>query len=258
MKKMLILLSVVVASILVSCENENVTKLKSEIEAANKQCPMNMGMMGDILSVKYDEKAKEVQMYYSINEDIVSIEALTNSEQMVMKSMRLSVSRNQAKEMLILIVDAGAGLSVTYKSASTGKTFKVSLTSDDLKEVCDNPMSEMEINQMWLENSIAIENARCPYLVDEGMEMVQAYDDGTNIICACRIDEDMYDFSILAYSLSEIKQNTIEMFDDPLMKRALGVIHLLGKGFVLRYCGDTSAKTFDITFTNEEIGMYLQ
>ena len=127
MKKMLILLSVVVASILVSCENENVAKLKSEIEAANEQCPMNMGMMGDILSLKYDEKAKEVQMYCSINGDLVSIEALTNNEQMVIKSMRLSVSGNQSSEMLKLIVDAGAGLSVTYKMPHQEKHLRLLL-----------------------------------------------------------------------------------------------------------------------------------
>lgn len=259
MKKVLTILSMLVILLgFSSCENQNVTKLKREIEAADKQCPVNMGMMGDMLSLKYDDNAKEVQLYFSLHDDMMSIDALRNNENMALQSMKLSFSRGESKEMLKQMINAGAGLTITYKSAATGKTFKVKLSLDDLKDIKDNPMSDSEINRLLLDNQLAMENARCPYIVDEGMEMVKAYDDGDNIVYACRIDEDMYDISALKYAQSEIKSNMRDIFKDPLMKKELGLIHSLGKGFTYRYYGESSGQSVDITFSNAELSRYAK
>lgn len=259
MKKLLLILSMFAVMVcFTSCENENVKRLKREIEAADKQCPVNMGMMGDMLSMKYDEKAKEVQLYFSLHDDMLSIEALKNNEQMALQSMKLSFSKGESREMLKQMIKAGAGLSITYKSASTGKSFKVNLSLDDLKEIRDTPLTDEEINKMLLDNQLAMENSRCPYLVDEGMEMVKVYDDGANIVYACRIDEDMYDISALKYAQDEIKQNMKEIFKDPLMKKQLGIIKSLDKGFVYHYYGDTSGESVDIVFSNDELSRYLR
>lgn len=260
MKKLLFFLSIVAVILCVTltgCENENVKTLKREIEAADEQCPVNMGMMGDMLSMKYDEKTKEVQVYFSMHEDMLSIEALKNNEQMALQSMKLSFSKREQKELLDLMIKAESGLSVIYKSASTGQTFKVNLSVDDLKEIRDNPMTDEEINKMLLENLLAIENSICPHVVDEGLEMVKAYDDGENIVYACRVDEDMYDISALKYAQDEIKQNMREMFNDPSMKKELGIIKSLDKGFVYHYYGETSGESVDIVFTNDELNRYL-
>lgn len=89
-----------------SCENENVKKLKREIEATDNQCPYNMGMLGDILSLKYDEKAKDVQMYFLLNNDLLSIETLENNEQTALQSMKLSFSKGESREMLELMINS--------------------------------------------------------------------------------------------------------------------------------------------------------
>lgn len=240
-----------------SCENENEKRLKREIKAADSQCPANMGMMGDMLSVKYDEKAKDVLVYFSINEEIVSIEALKNNEQMTLQSTKLSFSKGESREMLRDMINAGASLSIIYKSASTGKNFKVHLSLDDLKEIEQSPMTERDVNKLLIENQLAIENSRCPYIIDEGMEMVKAYDDGANIVYDCRIDEDLYDMSSLKYAQAEIKQNMKDIFKDPLMKKSFNTIKSLGKGLIYHYYGDTSGESIDIAFTNAELNRYL-
>ena len=53
-----------------SCEDANVTKLKKEVAVANASCPINMGIGGDLLSIKYQEKGNRVILYYSINENL--------------------------------------------------------------------------------------------------------------------------------------------------------------------------------------------
>lgn len=259
MKKLLLILSMFAVMVcFTSCESENVKRLKSEIEAMDKQCPINMGLLGDLLSIKYDKGAKEVQFYISLHENILSIEALKNNEQMALQSMKLSFSKGDSKEMVKQMIKAGVSLSVTYKSSSTGKSFSVNLSLDDLKETVDTPMTEEEINKMLLDNQMAMENSRCPYLVAEGMEMVKVYDDGANIVYACRIDEDMCDISALKYAQDEIKQNVKDMFNDPIMRKWLGVIKSLDKGFVYHYYGNTSGESVDIVFSNDELRQYLR
>lgn len=241
-----------------SCENENVKRLKREIGDLDKQCPVNLGMMGDLLSVKYDEEAKEVQWYFSINEDVVSVEALKNNEQKVIQTMKLSFNKGESREMLQQMINTGAGLSVNYKSASTGKSFKATFSLDDLKEIRDIPMTDKEINKMLLDNMLVAENSRSPYIVEKGVEMVKAYEDGENIVFAYRIDEDMYDISLFKFAHDEIKQNMKEIFKDPLMKRQFDIINSLDKGFVFRYYGDTSGESVDIYFSNYELSQYLK
>lgn len=263
MKKIFVLLGFVVACmigvilVLNNRESENVRRMKQEMVAVDKNCPMNMGIMGDLLSIKFDEKAKEVRMYFSLNEDIAGIENLKRNERTVLQSMKLSFSKEESRELLKAMIEAGTGVSITYKSPSTGKVFKVSLSLEDLEEIRENPMTPMEINQMLLDNMLAIENSRCPYSIDEGMEMVRVYDDGENIVYACRIDEEMYDISVLRHHQDDLKQSSIGIFNDPSMKKPLGVMKSLGKGFLYHYYGDTSGKSVDIGFTNAEIHQYL-
>lgn len=56
--------------VLTGCVDGNVTKLKKQVAIADAGCPMNMGIIGDFTSIKYQEKENRVILYYSVNEDI--------------------------------------------------------------------------------------------------------------------------------------------------------------------------------------------
>lgn len=249
---------IVVMAFTARCEDADDLKLKAEIEAADRLCPVNMGVMGTMVGIKYDVQQKEVQMHFSLNDDLVKIDVLKENEQLIVRTIQLSFSKGESKGMLSQLVSADAGLSLTFDSASTGKSFTVKLSPEDIKDMYDRPMADDEINRLILQNQLVIENSRCPYAVADGMEMVRAYDDGDNIVYACRVDETMYDVATIERAKEEIKQDQRSFFDDPIMKRQLGIIRSLGKGFVYRYYGDTSGESADIVFTPDEIGLLLK
>ena len=255
--KFKILFLCLISVCLFSCENANEKKLKREIEVANQQCPMNMGMLGDMISMKYDEKDKEVQMYLVVNDDFFNIDVLRNNENMARQSMKLSFSKGESREMLKEVIDAGASISITYKSGSTGKTFKMAQSLDDLKEIYDNPISDSEISTLMLANTIAMEDSRCPYIIDEGMEMTSVRDDGENIIYSCRLDEDIYDMSYFKYAYNDVKEGVSSVFDDPVVKRELSLIVSQGKNLIYRYSGDRSGEYVDITFAPYELNKFI-
>lgn len=258
MKKPLIILSVLVAAIVAiafstSCESENTKELKIGVAVFDKQCPVNMGMVGDLLSVKYDEKKKEVQYYMSLNDDMVSLDLMKKNEKMARQTLKLSFSKNDANAFLEQMIKAGAGLSVTYKSASTGKTLNISFTPDELKQIKNNPITEKEISRLLLNNMLAMTNAGCPHPIYEGVEMEKVFEEGDNVVYIYRVDEEMYDISPMKARKKEAKDGMKEMFKDPSMKRDLGVLKSLDKGLVFRSYGDQSRDSIDIIFTNEEI-----
>jgi hypothetical protein len=235
------------------CENANIARLKNEVNDFDRQCPYNMGMMGDILSVKYNEHFKEVQFYFSLNEKMVNIDMLKNNEQMIRQSVKLSFSRNESQEMVKMIINAGASLMITFKGSESGKSLIITLSESDLQDMLDNPLSESETNELLLENQLAMENSSCPYSIEKGIEMVGAHDDGLNVVYECRLDEDIYDIDVFKYAKEDIKNSMKEMFDDPVIITEVKLMKSIGRGLVYRYTGDKSSESVDITFSVEEL-----
>lgn len=252
MKQILTLAIAVLCCALCSCESDdNLSRLKKSIAATNSRCPMSLGMMGDMLSITYDDNAREVKYVLRINEDYAEIDKLTFDRGLTIKMMKLSISGRD--EMLNELIEAEVGLNVTCKWISTGQSFNYALTLDELKEIKNNPISESERNQILLHHSLALENADFPCLVVESIEALRVYDDGANIIYLLRMDENIYDFDMAKSVVSEMKQDVAESLKDLNVKAQLNMIRSLNKGLIYRYTGSISNKSFDIAFTNDEL-----
>lgn len=240
---------------LFGCGDRSEVILKQTIEAFDEMCPINLGMIGDLLGAKYDGKAKEVQMYYYTNEEFFDLDVLKDSSVQILtkKAMLLSYTSDQmARQFVEQIIRADASLRVTFKAISTGTSSVMIFSVDELKEGLANPMSEAESNQMLLEIWLARENAICPNVIDYGMTEVGAFDDGSNIIFCCNVDEEELDMSDIEDARTEIKQNMKETFV-AVYGYQLEVFRSVGRGCVFHYCGDTSGKTVDIIFSIDEL-----
>lgn len=239
--------------LLTACGNPNKARLKAEIEAGDKECPISLGMVGDLLRMSYDESADMIKFYITINDDNLSVEALKKNEDLALNALRLAFSQDDSKELISLIVSAGASLEVTYKSAQTANSIDLQLPNDELKKIINNPLSKEETNRMLLENQMALENARCPYYIQEGMEMIKAGHEGKNVVYTYRMDEDMFDMSILQNRKDILKGSIKESFNNSYMTRQARILSSLGKGLVCRFCGNRSGKTVEIEISDSEL-----
>lgn len=245
-----------------SCEDRYVTNLKKQVKIANASCPINYGIGGDLLSMKYDEKGNQVLMYFSVNEDIAGGIFLKENQENVKKQLRLSFSNNEAKQIVKDIVNAKSGITAIYKTPSTGKTVKISLSYDELKDIKDNSMSQDEINRMMIQNKVAVDNARCPFQSDEGMITAKVAIVDDYIIYYYQLDEEIYDIKEMKRNQEIVKQTMADelkkMRKDPTMQRELRLITSLGMGYQYRYFGDKSKDYVDIIFIPEELRKYLR
>lgn len=263
MKRISFIISLVFIILTVtSCENGNITKLKKEIAVANASCPINMGIGGDLLSIKYQQKENRVIFYYSINEELGAGLFLKKNKEKLHQQFRLSFSKSESQQMLKDIVNAKASLMMIYKAPSSGKTVKFELPYDELKEMRANPMSDSEIQRLTIENKIEVENSRCPYKSDEGMVVTKVALVDDFIVWYYKMDEGLYDMKELKKYQSDLKDNVKEVLNymrkDPTMQNELRMLVNQGVGYQYRYYGDKSKNYVDVIFTPEELSEYLR
>lgn len=245
-----------------SCENGNITRLKKEIAVANAGCPINMGIGGDLLSIKYQEKENRVIFYYSINEELGAGLFLKKNKEKLHQQFRLSFSKSESQQMLKDIVNAKASLMMIYKAPSSGKTVKFELPYDELKEMRANPMSDSEIQRLTIENKIDVENSRCPYNADEGMTTRKVALVDNFIVYYYEMDESLVDMKELKRLQVEMKENVQEalksMKNDFTMQNEIKMLVDQNIGYQYRYYGNKSKEYVDIIVTPEELSKYLK
>lgn len=258
----LILALIIYALSFSSCENPNVKNLKEQVSSLNALCPINSGVSGDFLSVKYNEKDKNVYMYFAINEKFGSQFYFKESRENVLTNLKLMFQSDDARDMLRDIVKAKAGLVITYKMASTGKTARFEIPYEELKEIKDNPMSEHDRNMIILKNKLANENHRCPYETEPGVKMMKLNIVDDNIVYYLQVDEDMFDFAQWKLSKDDIKNVMIDNFKalrgDPTMQSEFRLASTEGIGYHYRYYGSKSKDFFDIIFPAAELKSFLK
>ncbi len=256
MKRITFIFAILLSLIaMTSCENANVTKLKKQVASLNALCPINAGVGGDFLSIKYNENDK---MSICIGSQFF----LKENRENVLTNLKLMFQNDDSREMLKDIVNAKAGLVITYKLPSTGKTARFEIPYEDLKEMDNNPMSQYDRNMIIMQNKLANENNRCPYETEPGVKMAKVAIVDDNIVYYLQVDEDMFDFKQWKNSAADIKQmradNFKELRRDPTMQSEFRLITSEGMGYHYRYYGNKSKDYFDIIFTSDELKTFMR
>lgn len=248
-------LSIFVVSLTTSCEYQSVKKLKVVVEKVQSECPISMGMMGDVLDVKYLPQSHEVQIYYNINKAVIDVDVLSQNKELLQNNVKLGFSKGEPRKLIEMIADANAGLKLVYKNASTSNKCEVSCSPEDLKEMIANPLSDAEINEMIIKNQLAIENSRCPYPVEVGVVMKKVVNEEGSIIYYAELDEEMYD--IRAFKdpevMTQMRASIEELFSDPMSVAHIKILNSLNKGVIYRYVGSNSGQKVDIAFTPNDL-----
>lgn len=262
MRRLSILSCFLIIIIFASCEDENVKKLKKQVRTIDALCPVNAGISGDFLSIKYDEDDKKVYMYFASNEEFGSQFFLKESRENIMTNLKLMFQDPESHQMLKDMVNAKAGLVVIYKIPSNGKTAEYEIPYDDLKNILDHPISEQERVMMIIKNKVSVENNKCPYAIETGVIMVKNALIDENVVFYIQVDEDLFDFKDFKNAQNDIKEDAKQTFremkGDLTMQSELRLLAKAGLGYHYRYFGNKTKDYFDIIFTSEELSKYLR
>ena len=239
---------------LAGCGNFAKEKVKKEVAELNRQCPQDMGLLGELTGASYDEAENSVNFYYTVSEEFSSIEDLRQNEETMTNSMKLAFSQGEMKEISKELIIAGSVLKIHFISEKNPEDKMVlTLTTDELKDASDSKMSDSEIQRQLFENQVKSENSGCPYEVDEGMTMTSVEDNGREVVFHCKLDEKLYDIDAMKLVKDEMKDAMRESFNDATLKSQLELYASQNRGIRYEYYGGKSGKSFSIVFTPEEI-----
>lgn len=111
------------------------SKLSMAIAVANQKCPTNIGELGEMTSISYEDNV--VTLMFTIDDAMMSVSKLATSPE-VMKAGAVAFARNPKEEiqmMIKLISEAGADICLVYRGRPSGEEVKSTLSSSDLKEI---------------------------------------------------------------------------------------------------------------------------
>lgn len=259
MKKLIYLtvMTIMIVSMTACGGDKAESKLKQSIEEAQSDLPLDLGMLGDLTDLKYDESDKSVKMYMTLNENIMSVEAMKENSANMKKMFKLGMSGEGPRELIKMIADAGASLSVRYKGGNSGKTLELTVSNSELQDILNTDLAEEDKNRMMLEGSVANFNASCPINLGSGLVAKSASLEGNDVIYVYEADEEVLDLGMMRLNEDNIRKELVKQFGDPSVKNDLSMMASAGCDVVYRYVGDTSGDMFEFRFTNSELKKHL-
>ncbi len=230
------------------------TKLQILLEAANKECPVSMGLLGEISSITYEDNT--VFFNYEINEDIVNIDILeSNAETLKANAIiALQNSTGETKELMAEIKNAGAGLSLAFKGKQSGKTTTFELTPEEIATIGSTSAADSD-PAVQLEALLKSANMQLPREDGPGMVSESATVEGDYVVYTLKVDEDIHSIQELNAQKKQIKDNIKNMFANPdlVMQQEIAIYKNAGKGLIYKYVGNQSGETCVVEIDADEL-----
>ncbi len=249
---LLLLCLVAVSGLFASCSMEK-ARLQAEIEIANKECPVSLGEEGRMTAIKFDEDKNQAQFYFDMNEDVIDIDQLKAAGAETRDMILIVLTEGDTRELIEEIVAAKAGLAIFYKGASSGKTFTVEFTPDELKNIVNEDLSAEQQAERKLAAWLAQNQKQMPEQIEEGLTLVKVEDNGKYIVNEVEVDENLYSMADIEAGRNEIRESIASEFTSPDVEEFYQVIKACGRGVTYDYRGNKSGKVVSIKFSTSEI-----
>ena len=236
-----------VALLLTSCNNS----LKHQVETINSQCPIDLGVLGEVTKVDLD--GRTIVYHVSTNSNVLKLSRLEDHINDVKQGILLNFVDD--KTSLTQFIAAQCNIRYEYTDAQTGEQLVIDITKDELKNAEALVGNDMELARRRIENFVATGRLQLPMQVDEVTTLTDIFAEGDNVGYVYTIDESTVPSDTLNQRIGVLKESISESLkhNDLSMTMLIDALAKDHKGLIYRYNMSKSEKTFDITFTPEEV-----
>ena len=200
-------LLLLVSVVFVSCSSAK-KDLRAEVEAANKECPISAGIIGNLSSYEYDEANDEVIMKVSLSENLpLKLSVLSQLKPLIKKSALSNFTK--ADDVIRLMKDiakADAKLTIVYQAAGSSENLKVELSKQDVQNVAEGKIEQLTPKES-VEITLVATNAQCPMQVDEVTELTSVSLDGNTFVYHYLVDEDQVSMEELEAAKETLRES---------------------------------------------------
>ena len=240
-----------------SCQKD---KLKSEIEKADKKCPINLGEMGIITDITYDDK--NVTYTYLLNKGVTIIKTIKEDPEDAKETVKSLYSNpnKSTKALIDLMIKNGAGLNAVFIDKETGEKASFELSNKDLKSLALSKGNNKENGLNNLKAEIKVANLQFPASMGYGMTILKIELTDKAVIYQCEMDENISTIDQMKKQAAQIKQNIIESLSnlsEPGTKEFIGYCFEYKRELIYRFKGNSSNEQFDVTIGMRDLANIL-
>jgi len=253
---MLLTAAIVVMTLLMaSCKEDS--RLKRSIQEAKKECPVSIGMAGEMTDISYDEATNTVVIHYLMDEKLFNIDVMRKNTELLkeMAYGTMATAEGSFKQALDEMLGSGANLKLCWKGKESGKEMEFTLTSEEINKA--RKSGEAYANPLkMLENAISVTNQQAPMAVDEATTMTKLSIQGDFATYEYQIDETKVPFHKLVDMRDQMKENmrnAVFNNPDPAFKDFINLCKKANKGIAYKYVGMQSGNTCTIEFSLSEL-----
>ena len=256
MKKLFTLMAAaaVLSVAMTACQTKG--RLAEIAEQANKQCPISMGMSGNIVSVEFD--GEDIVYNAVLNDEIVDIDLMEANKEMA-KRGALQIFANPSKDIKVMVDElksAQAGMKIVYKSAAKNKTFTLKLSLEEITNALSNPEAQVDPEE-YLKNQIEMTAQSYPEELGDGMTLTALVEEGNNLVYICELDENVITVADIEESRSaaeeSLRQTLAEIANDPAAKMFVRSCIETGRNICYRYVESKSGKSTEFVIDPREL-----
>ena len=146
-------------SMLIGC----VDSLKNQVEIINKQCPIDLGILGEVTHVDLDDRT--IVYHVSTNPSVLNISRLKDHQKDVKQGILLNFSNDRAT--LANFIAAKCNLRYESTDSQSDERLIIDISAEDLKNVNALVANPQELARKRVENFVTTGRLQLPLHVDE-------------------------------------------------------------------------------------------
>ena len=264
MKKIIIVLGILVAS-MSACEqnrkqdqvqNEALAALKQELEQANKQLPMSIAYF---TMQRMEIVGNDYAVYMNVDEKQIDLDEYVNDMNKNKSSVLTLVSGNH-ENFSDLLVKTGLNLKFVVSGNLSKRQKEVFLSSEDIKDNVGTNHDAKDIMKEMVEEM----NEDLPDDWGDGLSLTSVYIDGNYVVYNIQTDETLLTIALLKQIVSEgndMEESILEEFNsatDPSEKMLIKYMKENNMGIKYVYCSKKTNDSVTITITPEMISSQVK
>lgn len=221
----------------------SVSRLEKAINDAAKDLPAQVSPYIELTDMKYENG--DVVITSTVDDDVYKIDALAANKNLGRENVKafLASEDPDTQKLVSLIHECRANIRFVYVGRNSGKTVKISISSDEINNLDPDDVDYEDI----IDNSVTMVNAQCPLILDEYTTLVTVKKERDNIVYHYRLN-DLYVDDLNATQWNAIKQSVKNELSGPANRGLREALTQTGRDVKCVYVDEAGYKhDFEIT-----------
>lgn len=198
------------------------------VKSINDLCPIDMGPMGQLTSVRLNEKEKTIIFNYTVVPEVMNIQIFRENPEFAMRGR--NIMGMQLLSEYPVLIESGCSMVWHYEYPDNSMSYDIELSAEEMRELARISKSQDEIDDMMIDYYLELTNIN-------SSDSLTAHIDKNDFVIVEMLgeeDPDLSTFDIYYDATKEYIKNMIRIpsetkYFKALVRRGMGIRYEIGK-----------------------------